>query len=402
MRILKITQSYYPFLDRGGPAIKVRSIARGLVELGHQVTVLTADLGFGTRELEMSAAVRGPRGWRTELDGVDTIYLTTRFKYRGLTVNPGVLRFCETQMRQFEVIHIYGLYDTLGPIVGWYCRKYRKPYVVEPLGMTRPIDRAFFLKKLWKGLAAGYLSNARAIITTSELERSELLAEGFPTAQVLLRYNGIDLAEFRALPVPGSCRQRLGLRSDDRLVLFLGRIIPRKGADLLIEALSQISDQSLKLVIAGPEGEAGYLDFLRGKARDLNIADRVLFVGPLYADDKKAALVDAFAFALPSRYENFGNSAAEAVACGTPAIVSDRCGIAPLIDGRAGLVTAYDSSSIAQAINMLLGNPEIYRKLKTGCRQVAEEISWDKLIGDLERSYRGLPPHSQLQPVLAH
>jgi glycosyltransferase involved in cell wall biosynthesis len=395
MRILKVTQAHYPFQNRGGPAIKVRSIARALVAHGHQVTVLTADLGFKPAEIALAAAVRDGRGWRSELDGVVANYLPTQCRYRNLTVNVGVMGFCRRQLREFDLVHIYGLYDTLGPVAGWYCRHYGIPYLVEPLGMTRPIDRGFLLKRLWSQLSKGYLPGASGIIATSELERAELLSEGFPPDRVLVRYNGIDLEEFRQLPPPGAFRKKTGLSDDAPIVLFLGRIIPRKGADLLIEALPQIGDPKVKLIIAGPEAERGYVTSLQVRARGLGVERQVLFPGPLYADDKKGALADASVFALPSRYENFGNAAAEAVACGTPVIVTDHCGIAPLISQRAGLVTAYDSRAVAQTLRDLLDDRSLYRRVKDGCRQVAHEISWDRLVQAMLHFYTEVTDNSR-------
>ena len=394
MRILKVTQAHYPFQNRGGPAIKVRSIARALVAQGQQVAVLTADLGFKPAEIGLVSAVRDGRGWRSELDGVVTRYLPTQCRYRNLTVNVGVMGFCRRRLRDFDLVHIYGLYDTLGPVVGSYCRQYGIPYLVEPLGMTRPIDRGFLLKRLWSQLSSGYLPGASRMIATSELEREELLSAGFPPSRVLVRYNGIDFEEFRHLPPPGTFRKQAGIVDDEPIVLFLGRIIPRKGADLLIEALPQL-DARAKLVIAGPEAEPGYVTSLGEKARALGVERRVLFPGPLYGDDKLGALADASVFALPSRYENFGNAAAEAIACGTPAIVTDHCGIAPLLSQRAGLVTAYDPKAVARTLRDLLDNRSLYQRLKEGCRQVADEISWDRLVERMLHFYREVTDHSR-------
>jgi glycosyltransferase involved in cell wall biosynthesis len=387
MRILKITQAYHPFQSRGAPAFKIRSIARALTELGNKVAVLTADLGFGPAEIAATAAFENAYGWGSNMDGVETIYLRTQGRYRNLTLNGGVAAFCRRRLREFEIVHVYGLYDTLGPTVAHYCRGFGIPYFVEPLGMTRPIDRGFFLKKVWTWATPRYLRRASRMIATSVLEREELLACGFRPEQVLLRYNGIDSDEFQQLPPPGSFRNRVGLGETDVYILFLGRLIPRKGADLLIEALPQVEATGLKLVIAGPEGEAGYSAFLQAKARRLGLERQVIFVGPLYGGDKTAALADALVFALPSRYENFGNAAAEAIACGTPAIVSDRCGIAPLLDGRAGLVTTYDANAIVQTLKCLLGKADLYQRLKNGCREVAAELSWQKLVQGLQDSY---------------
>jgi len=387
MRILQVTQAYHPFLDRGGPAVKLRSIARLLVQHGHQITVLTADLGFGPKEIAAVAAARNGHDWRSNLDGVEIIYLRTLGRYRNLTVNAGMVEFCKRRLRDFDIVHVYGLYDVLGPVVARYCRQFQIPYFVEPLGMTRPMDRGFLLKKVWSKLTGGYLSEASRIVATSEQERDELFADGFSPDRVLLRYNGIDCEEFRQLPRPGAFREKAGICDDERFIVFLGRLIPRKGADLLIEALPQVDGGKVKLVIAGPEAESGYIEFLRTKARALGVERQVLFTGPLYGEDKKAALADAAVFALPSRYENFGNTAAEAIACGTPVVVSDRCGIAPLINRRAGLVTSYDSDAVARTLKSLLGNAALYRQLKAGCRDVVAEISWDRLVRGMQDSY---------------
>jgi glycosyltransferase involved in cell wall biosynthesis len=225
------------------------------------------------------------------------------------------------------------------------------------------------------------------MVVTSELEKTELVEDGFQTNQLLLRYNGIDQKEFCTLPNRGTFREKVNIGDDEPLVVFLGRLIPRKGADLLIETLPQTGCDKIRLVIAGPEGEAGYVALLREKARILGVDNRVLFLGPLYGSDKRSALVDADIFALPSRYENFGNTAAEAIACGTPVIVSNRCGIAPLIDQKAGLVTSYDANALAGALRKLFGDMALYRRLKAGCAEVTDEISWDRIIGQLRASY---------------
>ena len=261
--------------------------------------------------------------------------------------------------------------------------------------LTFPYEKGFppdyraivLLKRLWRRLATNYLAGATEWIATSELERQDLRVEGIPTEKVLLRLNGIDREAFKRLPAFGAFRKSAGIADGECLILFLGRLIPRKGADLLLDALPQIGDSTAKLVIAGPEGESGYVAFLRDRARALGVTKRVLFPGPLYEDKQKEAYVDATVFALPSRYENFGNTAAEAIACGTPVIVSDRCGIAPLVDRRAGLVTAYDAPAVTRALKQLLNDPALYQRLKAGCAQVAEEISWEGLVRGMQDSY---------------
>jgi len=388
VRILKVVQAYYPFQEMGGPVTKVRALARGLAERGHQITVLTADLGLGDRRDDGFSVQRSAWGWRFLEGGVEAIYLPTVAHYRALTINPRVVRFCRGCLGSFDLTHFYGLYDLLGPAVGSFCRRRRTPYVIEPMGMYRPIDRSFRLKRFWHGsLGSAFWRNATRIIATSELEREELLHEGVPAERVVIRYNGIDPESYTPLPPRGHFRAKWNLPFDQPLILFLGRLIPRKKADLLIEAFADAYPSAGRLVIAGPEGEAGYRSYLENCARKLGVESRTLFTGALYDEEKKAAMADADLFVLPSRYENFANAPAEAMACGTPVVVSHSCGIRSLVEGRAGLVIAPEKETLVQALRELRDNASLYARLKEGCRKVAAELSWQRLSEQMEHCY---------------
>ena len=210
-------------------------------------------------------------------------------------------------MRDFASRHyLRDLYDLLGPVIAHYCHKYKIPYVIEPLGMVRPIERSFRMKRTWHLLfGKPLLRHAAFLIATSRQEESEMIADGFSRERIALRYNGVNLQEFSTLPDTGAFRSEWALPAGEPIVLFLGRIIPRKGADMLIDAFAEACPKSGRLVIAGPEGESGYLTKLRELAREKRVEDRTTFTGPLYAEQKKSALVDGDIFVLPSRYENF-------------------------------------------------------------------------------------------------
>jgi glycosyltransferase involved in cell wall biosynthesis len=99
-------------------------------------------------------------------------------------------------------------------------------------------------------------------------------------------------------------------------------------------------------------------------------------------------LRDADIFALPSRYENFANVAAEAMACGVPVIVTDACGISPLVDGIGGLVIAREQEALTQALSSLIHDEALYARLKEGCSRVADQLAWGTLTGQMERHYQ--------------
>ncbi|HYL46390.1 MAG TPA: glycosyltransferase, partial [Candidatus Limnocylindrales bacterium] len=278
--------------------------------------------------------------------------------------------------------------DLLGPAVSYFCQQRKIPYVVEPMGMYFPIDRSFRLKYLWhRTIGKSYLRNAVRMVATSEMEEQELLQSGMSPARVILRYNGIDPDSFACQQPRGEFRARYGISPEEPLILFLGRLIPRKGADILIESFAEVCPGSGRLVIAGPEGERGYSARLEKRAESCGVASRVIFTGPLYGRDKQSVFADTDVFALPSRYENFANSAAEAIAGEIPVIITDACGIRSLVEGRAGLVISPGKESLTQALRTILSNRALYLQLKAGCLDVAAQLSWDRLTEQMEGYY---------------
>jgi glycosyltransferase involved in cell wall biosynthesis len=403
MRVLKTVQSYFPFQERGGTVFKVRAIARGLARRGHSVTVLTADLGIRNRN---SGGRFEPSewGWRTNDDGVETVYLSSAARYRALTINPGAMRFCAASLGSCDLVHIYGLYDLLGPAAAYVCRRNATPYLLEPMGMYRPIVRNIALKKLYQQLIGGRLAaRARSVIATSEQERDELAAAGLDPRRIVVRRNGVEIPEH--LPPRGEFRRARNLPQDALLVLFLGRIVSKKRPDLLIQAFRDWLEKSAFrqnsfLIIAGPKEGDRYTRHLQGLASSLGVSDRVLFAGPLYGDEKWRAYRDADVFVLPSENENFGNTAAEAASCGTPVIVTDRCGIAPFVE-RAGLIVRPDRTDIANALERILDDPAFNERCRGGCTEVAGPLSWDAPLDELEQLYQQCCAVSIPQRVVA-
>jgi glycosyltransferase involved in cell wall biosynthesis len=391
MRILNVTQSYYPFLDKGGPTVKVRSLARGLAARGHKVTVLTADLGLDPDAARRLGAVHHDWGWSAEEDGVEAIYLRVRGRYRALTWNPGALRWCRQNIGSFDVAHIYGMYDLLGPVAAHVCHGRGVPYLVEPMGMYRPIVRNIPLKWAYRWLIGDrILRHARFLLATSEQEREELVSGGIPPAQIVVRRNGIEGPA--SVPAAGSFRKQWNIAPDAKIVLFLGRLVKKKSPELAVEAFADWRSQasgnwSAILVIAGPHEEDHFRGALESYAAGLGLQDSVLFPGPLYGDAKWAAYRDADVFVLPSQNENFGNTAGEAVACGTPVLLTDRCGIAPLVQDRAGLVAGFNRAAFGKALAQLLDDDELRNRLRADCAEVARSLTWDEPLDRMESIY---------------
>ena len=397
MRILNVTETYAPFLEFGGPPVKVRALSQGLARRGHTVGVLTADWGLEKRMQtpeERITAERSPFGWRCTENGVQAIYLPTWLRYRTVSWNPAVKRYCRVRLQNFDVIHIFGLYDLLGPSVASACRVRNLPYVLEPIGMFVPIVRSLRLKGLYHLVWGRRLfEGASAVIATSDQEAEELAAGGVPGEKIALRRNGVEVPE--SWPKPGEFRKAHGIAEDAKLVLYLGRLSEKKSPDLLLQAFARLPEQlggkTLQLVFAGPD-EGGMTSQLEQMATQLGVRTRLQLAGPVFGADKWAAYRDADVFVLPSQNENFGNTAAEAVAAGTPVIVTEQCGIAPLLADEAGVVVPHDSDALSEAILRVLDEMELRARLASGCAKVTSRLGWDEPIREMESLYAKLAP----------
>lgn len=395
MRILNVTETYAPFFEFGGPPVKVRALSEGLARRGHQVTVLTADWGIEKRRQSADNPLKAemsPFGWRAEENGVQTIYLPTWLRYRAVSWNPAVKRYLRARLQNFDVVHVFGLYDLLGPAVGAACRARGKCYVLEPIGMFVPIVRNLWMKRMYHAIwGKRLLQGASAVIATSDQEVEELTAGGVPAGNVVLRRNGVETPS--SWPEPGMFRKAQQIPTEAKLVLFLGRLSPKKSPELLLQAAAnlpaEIGGKTVMLVFAGPN-ENGMQGNLEQTASRLGIRSRVKFPGALFGTEKWAAYRDADVFVLPSQNENFGNTAAEAVAAGTPVILSEHCGIAPLLAGKAGLAVPHDSAAVAQGLARVLGDSELRAGLAAGCLQVRSQLGWEQPIEDMEKLYTRL------------
>jgi glycosyltransferase involved in cell wall biosynthesis len=399
MRILNVTETYAPFFEFGGPPVKVLALAEGLARRGNTVNVVTADWGLEKRlrsqsepELQAAGWDRSPFGWRHAQNGVQSIYIPSWLRYRAISWNPAVNRYCRARLQNFDIVHIFGLYDLLGYAVASEARRRNIPYVIEPIGMYVPIVRNVLLKQMYHFLIGRRLfAGAAAVIATSDQEVAELAKAGVPREKIILRRNGVDSPH--SLPPRGKFRATHSIPEHAKLALFLGRLSRKKSPELLLQAFAQFAkhmgDTDSMLVFAGPD-DGGLQQRLAAEASSLGLSARVKFPGPLFGQEKWAAYRDADVFVLPSQNENFGNTAAESIAAGTPVIVTEQCGIAQLLKDAAGVVVPHDVNALATALEKVLGDSQYHADLTAGCAQVTTRLGWEEPVLQMENVYAGL------------
>jgi D-inositol-3-phosphate glycosyltransferase len=231
---------------------------------------------------------------------------------------------------------------------------------------------------------------ADAVIATCSDEAFELKTLGVPSTSISVVPCGVDLNLFTP-EGPAESRGRT------HRILSVGRLVPRKGVDLVIRALSLLADageDDIELVIVGG-GAVGTVDpettRLTALARELGVADRVQLRGQLTQTDMPAMLRSADLVVCTPWYEPFGIVPLESMACGVPVVAAAVGGlIDTVVEGVTGVhVPPRDPEAIASAIHQLLADPPLLRSLGVAGRQrIQAHYSWDRIAAETARTYR--------------
>src|SRR5438477_1166334 len=382
MRILFATPYYYPAFKFGGPPKKIHALSCGLAARGHQVHVLTFDFEkYNSRE-------------RTNIEWFEVQYLP--WVGSGLKQMPLGLSFIKDSAARADAVQCYGIYNLLSPIVAYIALRLNRPFVLEPLGMYPPRARNPFAKKAYNFLLTRWMMrHAAAVIAASEAEAAELKAIA-SEKKIVYRRNGIDVSALANLPSGEGLRKRWAISPGQKVVLYVGRLSPIKNLEQLILAFAKADLRNSRLILVGPILEPPYEARLRSLIATLRIEASVLIAGPLYDEEQRAALALADVFVLPSLNESFGNAAAEAVAAGVPVLLTETCGIAPLINERAGLSVPLGVASLASGLRTMIDDPARRDQLVARRAEVIRELSWEEPIRQTEELYLSIIERSKV------
>jgi len=229
---------------------------------------------------------------------------------------------------------------------------------------------------------------ATGLLAVSGALAGDMAALGFPRDKIALHYTGLDRDRFRPLQHV-QLRRRLSrelgvsLPDDAPVLATVGALIARKGQDLMIEALGHLPGNTLLLFV----GHGPYEAALRALAARRGVAERVHFLGSLDHDLLPLVLSAADAMALPSASEGLANAWIEALACGTPIVISDVGGAREVLNSAdAGRIVARDPAAIAEAVRAILAEPP----QREAVAAVAERFSWRANAAALAAHYERL------------
>lgn len=312
MTLLHISPSYKPAFYYGGPTVSVSQLCETLVKLTHSVEVMTTTANGNT---ELKVPVAAPQ----EVQGVSVRYFP-RWTGDHSHFSPTLLYHLWKHCRKFDLIHIHSWWNWVAILSVGICRVRNIRPVVSPRGMLSPYTMQNMLKRIFHRLFGRMLLRGVVLHVTSTQEQQEV-AEMVPGAPVFCLPNLVLL--------PSATPFAAEKNKESLNILFMSRIDPKKRLELLFQALSGLS-VPYRLVVAGA-GEPGYEERLRSMAQSLGISAHIEWVGWVEAEEKAELLAAADVFVLPSHNENFANAALEALAMGTPVLLTDTVGLAEYV-----------------------------------------------------------------------
>ena len=223
---------------------------------------------------------------------------------------------------------------------------------------------------------------ASAVVTVARALKNALIALDVDGDKIVVLRNGVDLKHFTPMD-RHAVRQQLELSADEPVIVSVGRLVPLKGHDLVIEAIAALP--GVRLLIAGSGSEQGALERLAAR---LSVSDRVRFLGQVAHDALPRVYSAADALVLASSSEGWANVLLEAMACGTPVVATDVGGSAEVVAApEAGRIVGERSSrAIAAALGKLLAS----RIDRVATRRYAERFGWDETTRGQESLFESL------------
>lgn len=355
--------------EAAGTSYAISRLCQSLAILGHRVSLCS--LG------EPGCMER--HGYR------DNRFARRRFPYR-LGRSPAMYRWLKNEVTSggVDVVHSHGIWMMPNVYPDWATRANTIPLVISPHGMLSEwaLRRSRAVKWVfWNILQKWSLTRAAFFHATAENEYAAIRRLGF-RQPVAIVPNGIDL------PVI-STRMR-EFESNERTLLFLSRLHPSKGVDMLLRAWARLQDlyPEWRLDISGP-GDARYVLELQGLAKSL-ATKKVRFAGALYGADKERAYQSADLFVLPTYTENFGIVVAEALASGCPVITTKGAPWAGLIEHRAGWWIDIGVESLQIALHEAMAQPPetLQRMGVNGRTWMERDFGWDGIGQRMADTYR--------------
>jgi glycosyltransferase involved in cell wall biosynthesis len=377
MKILYVVVSLSP--EWGGPTKAVTELSEALAKKGLEISV------FCPVTMGDEAKIIQPKGVNLRL------FEQGFFARWWSGYSPELAKAVAQEVAKFDLVHIHELWSQPHLAAYHAAKKVNIPYVVTVHGGLEPwaINHKGLKKKIYSALIQRrVLKEAAALHAITDEEVKHIRAFGIDN-EIKMIPNGINAEEFQALPSRQELERLYPQLVGKQVVLFLGRLHPIKGLDILARAFGKVAKgrDELFLLVVGPDRD-GYRAEIVKILEAEGVLDKVVFAGMLTGYEKLAALGGADVFVLPSYSEGFSMAILEAMASSLPVIITRQCHFPEVAQAGAGLVIESEADQLATAIEKLLGDAQLRQQMgSNGRRLVAEKFTWDKVADQMIKMY---------------
>jgi poly(glycerol-phosphate) alpha-glucosyltransferase len=365
--------------DSGGPARSVPALADAVARIGTEVQLAYVS---AAQDVELNGNMASPLpcqpSWPRTLGA-------SRELRRRLIGG-----------ERFDIYHAHGLWEFASSYTAQAARRNNAPFLLTPRGMLEPWALS---RSRWQKRALGWLYQNRDLhhadclhaITTCEVESFRAYGLKNPIAVVP---NGVDLASCANLDaLRGRAADLYPMTRDRSIALFLSRLHPKKGLLHLMEAWANVHPEHPNwiLLVTGPD-DLGHQAEVERKVARLGISSSVLFTGPMYGEDKIAALAAAKCFVLPSFSEGFSMAVLEALAWRLPVLITPGCNFPEVVTADAGVMIEPNARGTAEGLRRLMRLSESERVAmgKRGRQLVEERYTWHRVGAQMIDVYEWL------------
>ena len=321
------------------------------------------------------------------------------WNHNDLIVSPSLIQWISRHVKKYDIVHTNTIFSPLISIIHYICRQQNIPYLVTPRGMLD--DWALAYKALKKRVYYSCIENhslawAKQIQVLTSPEKDQVNSLGFQ--ETVLVPNGINPQVFSDLPDAEIFYQKYPHLRGKILILFLGRIDPKKGLNLLAPAFARAykSFPNAHLIVAGPD-TINFSSKVRGYFNDAQCLDSVTFTGMLTGKLKYAALAAANLYIAPSYSEGFSMSILEGMAAGLPCIITEGCNFPEAKTANAAYVVKTDTNDIGDALVQCLQNYKQAQLMgNTAKKFIFQNYTWHNSSKRLLRAYETILEKSQV------
>jgi glycosyltransferase involved in cell wall biosynthesis len=370
----------------GGPTKIVLELAQAVGNLGHDVDIVTTPAN-GSTNLDVPLYQ-----WVDEKN-----YRIQYFPYWDIAdykISLALTKWLFQHVTNYDLVHTNAVFSYPVLPAHWACQWHKVPYIMTPHGMLEPWAMAYKAEKkrlYYDLLEKPALQKAAAIQITGSPEASSIKSYGIKTPMIFVA-NGIHRHDCETLADPEVFYREFPHTRNKTLIIFLARIDPKKGLDLLAKAFSQVYAQfpQAHLIVAGQDN-TGFLPTVQNYFTESGCLEAITFTGMLTGVIKYAALGAATIYVAPSYSEGFSMSVLEGMAAGLPCVITTACNFPEAGEAEAAYIVKVDAEEIAQKLIYCLQHPQLAKQTGDRARQlIMEQYTWERIALKLQAAYKAI------------